>query len=72
MRWRRRPEPSVLESKGSSLFCMNPLEEKKWRWQDIIDEPDEENARRMVCEPGTRSYTTKYPTLEKAISRKKQ
>lgn len=46
-------------------------EQKKRKWQDIIDEPDEKNAWGMVREVDPRAYMINHPALEKAMSRKK-
>ena len=45
-------------------------EQKKRKWQDVIDEPNEESAWKKIRELDPRSYMVNYPALEKAMSRK--
>jgi len=47
-------------------------EQKKRKWQDIIDEGDEEKAWEMVREVDPRAYMVNHLALEKAMSRKKR
>lgn len=47
-------------------------EQKKRKWQDAIDEPDEDKAWAMVRELDARAYMVNYPALEKAMSVKKR
>ena len=47
-------------------------EQKKRKWQDIIDEPDEEKAWGMVRELEPRAYMLNCPSLEKAMVRTKR
>lgn len=45
-------------------------EQKKRKWQDIIDEPDEGSAWRRIRELDQRAYMVYHPALEKAIVKK--
>ena len=45
-------------------------EQKKRKWQDIIDEPDEGSAWRRVRELDQRAYMVYHPALEKAMVKK--
>ena len=47
-------------------------EQKKRKWQDIIDEPDVEKTWSMIRELDPRAYMVNYLALEKAMSMKKR
>jgi hypothetical protein len=47
-------------------------EQKKRKWQDIIDADDEEESWKMIRETDPRAYMVNYPALEKAMQRKKR
>ena len=47
-------------------------EQKKRKWQDIIDEPDESRAWDLVRELEPRSYMLNYPALERAMGATKR
>ena len=58
---------------GERMSCPGTVtEQKKRKWQDVIDEPDEEKAWRMVRELDPRAYMVDYPALEMAMSMKKR
>jgi hypothetical protein len=47
-------------------------EQKKRKWQEIVDEPDEKKAWDMVRELEPRAYMLNHPSLDKAMSVKRQ
>ena len=47
-------------------------EQKKRKWQDVIDEPDEQKAWRIIREFEPRSYMVNYPALDKAMGSKRR
>ena len=47
-------------------------EQKKRKWQDIVDEPDEKKAWEMVREVEPRAYMLNHPSLDKAMSTKRR
>ncbi len=47
-------------------------EQKKRKWQDIVDEPDEKKAWELVRELEPRAYMLNHPSLDKAMSVKRQ
>ena len=47
-------------------------EQRKRKWQEVIDETDEEKAWRMVREFEPRAYMVNYLALEKAMSKTKR
>jgi hypothetical protein len=46
-------------------------EEKKRKWQDVIDEPDEKKAWSLVRELEPRAWMLNHPSLERAIAKKR-
>jgi hypothetical protein len=45
-------------------------EQRKRKWQDVIDEPDEEKAWKMIREFEPRAYMVNHPALERAMVKK--
>ena len=46
-------------------------EQKKRKWQEVIDEPDKQKAWAMMRELDPRAYMVNYLALDKAISKKR-
>jgi len=46
-------------------------EQKKRKWQDIVDEPDEKKAWELVRELEPRAYMLNHPSLDKAMGSKR-
>lgn len=47
-------------------------EQKKRKWQDIVDEPDERKAWQMVRELEPRAWMLNHPALDRAMATKRQ